>query len=561
MAKKKTRTTRKKATKKATKKASGKTTKKTATKSKKKTARKTGGGNVDKFRAAVTKGYTHEGLTLTLGGGMLDGEAVDETHVHVPLKTLNRHGLIAGATGTGKTKSLQVLAGELSEKGVPCLLMDLKGDLSGLAAAGEAKSGILKRHEKIGLPFEERAYGVEFLTLSKEKGARLRATVSEFGPLLLSKILDLSDAQSGILSILFQFCDDKGLLLLDLKDLKKALHFMTNEGKAEVEAEYGRISAASAGTILRKVVALEQQGAKKFFGERSFDVEDLLGFTEDGLGRLSIIRLKDIQSKPQLFSTFMLQLLAEVYEKFPEEGDLEQPKLMIFIDEAHLVFQNAAKELLNQIEMIIKLIRSKGVGIVFITQIPDDVPAPILSQLGFKIQHSLRAFTARDRKAIKKTAENFPESPFYDNAELLTSMGIGEAMVTVLGEKGRPTPLVHTMMRAPASRMGTLKPAEIKEIADASSLAEKYNEEIDRPSAYEILSEKAKEYGEDPADDAPSGGRRKRRSRKAEKSTLEKVMDHTITKQVGRTVARELTRGLLGVFGIKTGRRRKSSFF
>ena len=504
-----------------------------------------------KFLKAIQNGYSPSGESIMLGKGMLDGKSIPETSILLPLKTLNRHGLIAGATGSGKTKTLQVIAGELSDLGVPSLLMDIKGDLSGLAKPGTLNPKIKKRHKMLDIPFEPKNYPVEFLTISMEKGVKLRATVSEFGPVLLTKILDLSKTQSGILSVLFKFCDDNGLLLLDLKDLKKVLHFSTNEGKAAIEKEYGRISPSSSATILRKIVALEQQGATQFFGELSFDVNDLLKFNENGSGAISIIRLKDIQDKPSLFSTFMLQLLAEVYERFPEEGDLDRPKLVIFIDEAHLIFNGASKVLIDQIEMTVKLIRSKGVGIVFCTQVPDDVPSPILSQLGFKAQHALRAFTAKDRKAIKKAAENFPVSMYYKTDRLLTEMGIGEALITTLSEKGRPTPLAHTMIRAPASRMGVLKKAELTELIASSLLAKKYNEKIDRLSAYEILSEKAEKL-----EKQKTTKKTRTRGRQKDESTLGKIVNSSIAREVGRTAAREITRGILGVFGIKTGRRR-----
>jgi len=314
------------------------------------------------------------------------------------------------------------------------------------------------------------------LTISEQNGTRLRATVSEFGPTLLSRILGLSEVQEGILAILFQYCDDKQLGLLDLKDLKKVLQFATQEGKAELEASYGRISTASTGSILRKIVALEQQGADMFFGERSFEVRDLC--------RVSV------QDKPKMFSTFMLQLLAEVYNSFPELGDSDRPELVLFIDEAHLVFENASKSLLDQLESIVKLIRSKGIGIYFVTQNPKDIPSDVLSQLGLKIQHALRAFTAKDRKAIKLAAENYPDSDYYDTAKVLTELGIGEALVSALNEKGVPTPLVKTMLRAPMSRMDVLSDSELKELIATSKIARRYNEVIDSESAYEILNKK-----------------------------------------------------------------------
>ena len=446
--------------------------------------------NKKEFVDLISRGYQSKGESITLGAAMLGDETITGSLVNIPLKTINRHGLISGATGTGKTKTLQVFAENLSEKGIPVLLMDLKGDLSGLAKASPGHPKIDERHEKIGFPFEAKEFPVEILTISEQKGTRLRATVSEFGPVLLSRILGLSEVQEGILAILFQYCDDKKLGLLDLKDLKKVLQYATQEGKSELEASYGRISTASTGSILRKIVALEQQGADMFFGERSFDVRDLCRLSDDGRGIISVLRLTDVQDKPQMFSTFMLQLLAEVYNSFPELGDSDRPELVLFIDEAHLVFENASKSLLDQLESIVKLIRSKGIGIYFVTQNPKDIPSDVLSQLGLKIQHALRAFTAKDRKAIKLAAENYPDSDYYDTAKVLTELGIGEALVSALNEKGVPTPLVKTMLRAPMSRMDVLTKGELQELIDTSKIAGKYNEVIDSDSAYEILNEK-----------------------------------------------------------------------
>ena len=447
-------------------------------------------GKKEEFFNYINEGYKTKGDFITLGAAMLGEETIRDAYVKIPLKTINRHGLIAGATGTGKTKTLQVFAENLSEKGIPVLLMDVKGDLSGLAQPSPGHPKIDERHAKIGLPFEAKPFPVEILTLSEQAGTRLRATVSEFGPVLLSRILDLSETQSGIVSILFKYCDDKKLPLLDLKDFKKVLQYATGEGKKELEAEYGRVSTASTGAILRKVVEIEQQGGDLFFGERSFEIDDLVRIDENGRGVISVLRLTDVQDKPKLFSTFMLQLLAEIYSTLPEQGDSGQPELVLFIDEAHLIFKEASKALSSQIESIVKLIRSKGVGVYFVTQNPKDIPADVLSQLGLKIQHALRAFTANDRKAIKLTAENYPDSDYYDTAEVLTQLGIGEALVSSLSEKGIPTPLARTMLRAPMSRMDILNPSELTTLIDNSKIAKKYNEDIDRESAYEILNEK-----------------------------------------------------------------------
>jgi len=449
--------------------------------------------NSETFAKEINEGNTCKGDYITLGSAMLDGKTMTNTFVNVPLKTMNRHGLIAGATGTGKTKTLQVLAENLSEKGVPVLLMDIKGDLSGLAKPSPGHAKIDERHEQVGLPFEPKAFPVEMLTLSEQDGVRLRATISEFGPVLISRILDVTETQAGIISVIFKYCDDNHLPLLDLKDFKKILQYATNEGKEEFQEAYGRISTASTGAILRKLIEIEQQGGDLFFGEKSFDTDDLLRIDDNGRGYINILRLTDIQDKPKLFSTFMLSLLAEIYSTFPEQGDTGRPELIIFIDEAHLIFDEASGALLNQIESMVKLIRSKGIGLYFVTQNPTDVPEEVLGQLGLKIQHALRAFTAKDRKAIKLTAQNYPDSEYYDTAEMLTSLGIGEALVSALDEKGKPTPLAATMLRAPMSRMDILTETELSSLISQSQLAKKYNEEIDRESAYEMLNKKIKQ--------------------------------------------------------------------
>ncbi len=516
---------------------------------------------IEEFTAEIQAGYTFSGNSIVLGGAMLDGQAIQGLQIKVPLRTMNRHGLIAGATGTGKTKSLQVIAEQLAANGVPSLLMDIKGDLSGVAMPGTDNPKITDRAAKIGISWHPTGTSVEFLTLSGEKGARLRATVSEFGPVLFSRILGLNDTQGGVVAVVFKYCDDNNLPLLDLKDFKKVLQYLGNEGKEAIEAEFGQFSSATAGTILRKVVELEQQGAETFFGEISFDVQDLARIDENGRGMISIVRLTDIQDRPKLFSTFMLQMLAEIYAAFPEEGDVEQPKLCIFIDEAHLVFQEASAALMQQLEAIIKLIRSKGIGIYFITQNPADVPESILAQLGLKLQHSLRAFTAKDRKAIKMAAENYPITKWYQTEDLLTSLGIGEAIVSVLNEKGIPTPLAHTLMRAPESRMDVLTPVEIDNIINRSELVRKYNQVVDRESAYEILMEKIQEVAQAQPEQAPQ---QQRTSGKPEKSVIEEVLENPAARQFGRTLATGLARGLLGVLGLggrSTSRRKKSGWF
>ncbi len=501
------------------------------------------------FLAAINTGYLFKGEKVKIGCGMLEGKVVTGADIFLPLKTLNRHGLIAGATGTGKTKTLQVISECLSDNSVPVLLMDIKGDLSGIAASGTLNDKIKERSQILQVDWKAAAYPTELLTLSNEKGIRLRATVSEFGPVLLSKILDLNDTQGGLVAIIFKYCDDNKMPLLNLKDFIKVLQFIGDEGKKEIEKEYGKISTSSTGTILRKVIELQQQGADVFFGEKSFEVDDLMRISDDGRGMISVLRVTDMQDRPKLFSTFMLQLLAELYASCPEEGDMDRPKLVLFIDEAHLVFNEASDALLQQIETIIKLIRSKGIGIYFCTQNPQDIPASILSQLGLKVQHALRAFTAADRKTIKQAAENFPETAFYQTDELLTQMGIGEAFITLLNEKGIPTPLVHTMLCSPKSRMDVLNEDEIETLTASSKLVAKYAREIDSESAYEMLTAKLEEAEERTKEAAEKPKRKEQKE--------ESFFDHPAIRQVERTAASIITRSLLGALGLGGRSRRK----
>ncbi|RKS13149.1 helicase HerA-like domain-containing protein [Flavobacterium sp. 120] len=495
------------------------------------------------FIQQITDGYSSKGESITLGGAILDGEALPNAHVKIPLKTLNRHGLIAGATGTGKTKTIQVLSEQLSSFGIPVLMMDIKGDFSGIAKEGEEKAFITERHAKINIPYNTASFPVELLSLSEQNGVRLRATISEFGPVLFSRILNLNDTQAGVVSVIFKYCDDNKMPLLDLKDIKKVINYITEEGKDEIEESYGKISTSTTGTILRKIIELEQQGAELFFGEMSFDVDDLMRIDENGKGYINILRLTDIQDKPKLFSTFMLSLLAEIYQQMPEKGDSDQPELVIFIDEAHLIFNEASKALLEQIETIVKLIRSKGIGIYFITQNPMDIPSGVLAQLGLKIQHALRAFTANDRKAIKQTADNYPTSEFYKTDEILTSLGIGEALVTALNEKGIPTPLAATMMRAPMSRMDILTESEIQEINNRSKLVKKYSELIDRESAYEMLNKKITVIEEAAAE-----------QEQEKTSEKEEAKGPSTASVVGKSVLKVLTSAtfIRGAFGVLT---------
>ncbi len=506
------------------------------------------------FLQSVKEGYDFKNEHVKLGCAMLDGKVVSGADVFLPLKTMNRHGLIAGATGTGKTKTLQLISEYLSDASVPVLLLDIKGDLSGIAAAGTANDTINERCKLLNITYKPSAFPVEFLTLSDQKGLRLRATVSEFGPILLSKILGLNDTQGGLVAMIFKYCDDNKLPLLDLKDFIKVLQYIVNEGKEEITKAYGNISTTSTGTVLRKVIELQQQGAEIFFGEPSFEVEDLMRISDDGRGIINILRVTDMQSKPKLFSTFMLQMLAELYSVCPEEGDIDKPKLVMFIDEAHLLFNEASQALLDQLETVIKLIRSKGIGIFFSTQNPQDVPASILSQLGLKVQHALRAFTAADRKTIKQAAENFPETTFYKTEDLLTQMGIGEALITLLNENGIPTPLVHTMLCPPRSRMDILSDFEIDAVVAKSKLINKYNQSVDSQSAYEILNAKLNE--------AANNTQQQTTTAQSKINTKKEsgFFDNPAVKQVERTAASVITRSLLGALGLG-GRSRSRSLW
>ena len=490
------------------------------------------------FVKEIQSRYTYKNDKIVLGKAKLNGEVVDEAEISIALKTLNRHGMIAGATGTGKTKSLQIIAEQLSLKGVPSLLMDIKGDLSGIAAAGKIDDENIKsRHDLLNLPFQPNGNPTELLSISDEPGVQLRATVTEFGPILFSKILELNETQESIISIIFKYCEDRNLPLIDLEDIRRVLQYVTDskEGKAELNMNYGTIAPASLGAILRKIVALEQQGASKFFGEPSFDIHDLMRL-KDGRGIVNVIRLTDLQNYPNLFSTFMLSLLNKIYSQLPEAGDADQPKLVIFIDEAHLIFKEATKSLLNQIETIVKLIRSKGVGLFFVTQVPGDVPDGVLGQLGLKVQHALRGFTAKDRKQIQKAVENYPITEYYKADEVITQLGIGEAFVTALDEKGIPTPLAYTYMRSPNSRMDVLTSDEIDSIVNNSSLVKKYAENIDRHSANEMLQQKLEEQAQIATSSSKQSTKRA--------STVPKEKDWTDNKMV-RDVSRTATRKLI----------------
>ncbi|MDQ0674744.1 DNA helicase HerA-like ATPase [Pseudarthrobacter siccitolerans] len=438
--------------------------------------------------ATIQKGYTLEGAAIELGAAIVDGELHKEAQVRLPLAMMNRHGLVAGATGTGKTVTLHMMAEQLSNAGVPVFLADIKGDLSGLATAAAGSDKLKARTESIGQAWQGRTYPVEFLALGGDgNGIPVRATVSSFGPILLSRIMELNDTQESSLQLVFYFADKNGLELIDLKDLRAVIQFLTSdEGKDQLE-ELGGLSKATAGVILRELVNLEAQGLEKFFGEPEFDTAELLRTAPDGRGVVTCLELPTLQTKPMLFSTFLMWLLADLFEDLPEAGDLDKPKLVFFLDEAHLLFNGASKAFLAAITTTVRLIRSKGVGIFFVTQTPKDVPADVLGQLANRVQHALRAFTPEDSKALKATVSTFPVSD-YDLEETLTSAGIGEAVVTVMNEKGAPTPVALTRLRAPESLMGPSAEDLVRSTVAGSALLGKYGTAVDNPSAYEKLT-------------------------------------------------------------------------
>lgn len=440
--------------------------------------------------AAIASGYTFSGPSLKLGVAVADGQPQPEVQVGLPLAMMNRHGLVAGATGTGKTKTLQGMAEQLSAAGVPVFLADMKGDLSGLAAPGEPNEKLTARTEALGQAWTPTAFPVEFFSLGGDgEGVPVRATISSFGPILLSRVLDLNETQESSLQLIFHYADQNGLELYNLADLRAVIQFLTSaEGKAALEG-LGGLSKATAGVILRKLVGLEAEGMDKFFGEPEFDTADLLRLAPDGRGIISALELANVQSQPQLFSTFLMWLLADLFEDLPEVGDIDKPKLVFFLDEAHLLFNGASKAFLQAITQTVRLIRSKGVGIFFITQTPKDVPAEVLGQLANRVQHALRAFTPDDQKALTATVKTFPKSA-YDLETVLTSAGIGEAVVTVMTETGAPSPVAWTRMFAPQSLMAPA-PAAITAGVASSPLTPKYGTAVDSYSAFEKLSGQA----------------------------------------------------------------------
>lgn len=485
---------------------------------------------------------------VQLGAILLKEKLIANAPVNLILKSFNRHGLIAGATGSGKTKTLQVLSEQLSLLSVPSLVMDIKGDVSGLAKPGKDDPALVSRAQSMNLTYCPRSFPVELFTLSEGRaGVSLRSTVGDFGALLFARMLDVNETQAGVITILFEYAKINDLQLIDLDDFKSLLKFAeSEEGKVKVEAKFGGVSAATIGTIMRKIIEFEAQGCNQFFGEPAFNVFDLMRTNAEGLGIISILRLLDMQDKPKLFSTFMLKLLSDIYRVMPELGDPPKPKLVLFIDEAHLIFSNASKALLSLMDTMVKLIRSKGISLIFCTQSPNDIPDSVLSQLGLKIQHALRAFTAKDRKAMKLVAQNFPSSKYYNTEDLLTSLGIGEALVSGLDAKGQPTPLVDCRVRAPESRMGILNEQELSEVIAQSTLSARYGKRSKTPSAQEKLKAQSAENS-NPISENYS----RKKGPIGDYSMLEKLSKNTLIRQIIRQVFRDFMRSLMNRMGSK----------
>ena len=502
-----------------------------------------------KFTDTIKSSYTTEKAFIYLGAGILDGEIIADAEVNLALKMMNRHGLIAGATGTGKTRTLQLIAEQLSDAGVPVFMLDVKGDLSGLNLAGQTNPKLEERAAALGKPYEPSGFPVELYSLSGKLGAQMRATVIEFGPVMLSKILDLNETQAGVMAVIFKYADDNKLPLLDLNDLKKLISYLSSgQGALEIRESYGSISSATSGTMLRKIVAIEQQGLSRIFGERSFDIQDLFSRV-DGKGMISLLNISDVQAQPVLYSTFLLSLLAEIFYSMPEVGDPDKPKLVFFFDEAHLLFKNSSRAFLEQIETIIRLIRSKGIGVFFCTQSPMDIPESVLGQLGNRVQHALRTFTPNDAEALKKTVNTYPRSDFYEIDRVLTALGTGQALITVLNEKGIPTEVVATHLIPPRASMSPLPAADADALTRSSTNYSKYQEVIDPESAYDILTTRVDEkLAEEQTIKKQEIEEKENTPKRNEKSTFEKVISAPITRQIGSAIVR-------GLFGMLTGKK------
>ncbi|WP_134322066.1 helicase HerA-like domain-containing protein [Cumulibacter soli] len=517
-------------------------------------------GAKSEVAAEIAAGYTFDGPALRLGAVLHEDEVHTDAKVQIPLSMMNRHGLIAGATGTGKTKTLQLIAEQLSDAGVPVFAADVKSDLSGLMQAGAANDKITERSQQVGDDWTPTAYPVEFYSLGGDKGqgTPLRATVTAFGPILLSKVLGLNNTQESSLQLMFHWADQQGLPLLDLKDLRSVITYLTSdEGKSEL-AEIGGVSKQTAGVILREVSGLQNSGGDEFFGEPEFDTMDLLSARGEQ-GVISLIELAKVQDRPQLFSTFLMWLLADLYADLPEVGDADKPKLVFFFDEAHLLFNDASKAFLDAVTQTVRLVRSKGVGVFFVTQRPTDVPAEVLAQLGNRVQHALRAFTPDDATALSKTVKTYPKTPAYDLEQALTQLGTGEAIVTVMSEKGAPTPVAWTRLPAPRSAMQPAAPEQFAQAVAGSAQMAKYGEAVDRDSAYERLAKKTQGAGEDVPRDGDTAPKQKAQPKaaakakpKKEKSLVEEVLGNSAVKQFMRTAASSIARNLFG-----TGRRKR----
>ncbi|MEW2518823.1 helicase HerA-like domain-containing protein [Actinacidiphila alni] len=496
--------------------------------------------------AEIAAGYAFTGPALDLGALLWEGDCHADAPVRIPLGMLNRHGLVAGATGTGKTKTLQLIAEQLSAQGVPVFLADVKGDISGVSAPGEPGDKVRQRAAEVGQNWTATGFPAEFYALGGiGPGIPLRATVTSFGPVLLSKVLGLNTTQEQSLGLIFHYADTKGLELYDLKDLRAVIGFLTSaEGKEELKG-IGGISTATAGVLMRTLTAFEAQGATDFFGEPEFDTSELLRTAADGRGLVSVLELPAVQDKPQLFSTFLMWLLADLFQDLPEVGDLDRPKLVFFFDEAHLLFNGASKAFLDAITQTVRLIRSKGVGVFFVTQTPKDVPGDVLAQLGNRVQHALRAFTPDDAKALRATVSTFPNSA-YDLGELLTALGTGEAVVTVLSENGAPTPVAATRLRAPESLMGPIEGGALDTAVKSSSLYGRYAEAVDRESAFEKLAAATEKAGPAP-EAAPVKGKASREDAGLVEQVVQSGMFKSLARSVGTQLGREISRSLFGV--------------
>lgn len=464
-----------------------------------------------------------------------------EQPVYLLPRLANRHGLIAGATGTGKTVSLQVLAEDFSRRGVPVFMADVKGDLSGISQAGKDHPKLRERADVIGLEgYTYEAFPVVFWDLFGEQGHSVRATVSEMGPLLLARMLDLNDTQEGVLYAVFKIADDQGMLLLDLKDLRALLAF-AGENAKQLRLEYGNISGASVGAIQRRLLVLEQEGARQFMGEPALDLFDFMRTGANGYGNVNILAADKLMQTPKLYATFLLWLLSELFEELPEIGDPDKPRLVFFFDEAHLLFSDAPRALVDKIEQVVRLIRSKGVGVYFVTQNPLDIPDSILGQLGNRIQHALRAYTPREQKAVRAAATTFRENPAFDAADAIKELGVGEALVSTLGGKGIPGMVERTLIRPPASRLGPVTRAERQAVMDKSPFSGRYDQPVDRHSAYEMLKERADSKVANAAE-----GKDKAAARSSNRQGVVETMLKSIVRSLGSSLGRELSRGMLG---------------